>query len=138
MRLTDHTDYSLRVLMYLNQINKNATLAEISRHLKISRNNLIKVSNQLSKLGYIVSNRGRNGGISLHPKTKKMSLKEIISNTEESFSIAECFSRQKSTCTFLHECKLKKSLSDALHSFLDSLDGTTLDSITPNSSVSLV
>ena len=131
MRLTDHTDYSLRVLMYLNQTKESTTLTDMSNALKISRNNLIKVSNQLSKLNYIISSRGRNGGISLNPKTKNISLKEIISNTEESFNVAECFSKKETSCTFLRRCKLKKSLSNALDSFLNSLADTTLDEITP-------
>ncbi|MCB0413387.1 MAG: Rrf2 family transcriptional regulator [Bdellovibrionales bacterium] len=130
MRLTDHTDYTLRVLMYLNQSNANITLTELSHALKISRNNLIKVSHQLAKLDYIYSSRGRNGGISLNPKTKSISLKEIISNTEESFHIAECFSKKGSTCTFVSGCKLQKSLSKALHAFLNSLADTTLDEVT--------
>ncbi|MEZ4871136.1 MAG: Rrf2 family transcriptional regulator [Bdellovibrionales bacterium] len=104
----------------------------MSKTLKISRNNLIKVSNQLSKLDYIISHRGRNGGISLNPKAKTVSLKEIISNTEESFSMAECFSKNGTTCTFLRGCKLKKSLSKALESFLNSLADTTLDEVTPS------
>lgn len=117
--------------MYLNQTNESATLTEISQHLKISRNNLIKVSNQLSKLDYIVSTRGRHGGISINPKAKKVSLKEIISNTEESFDMAECFSKNGTSCTFIKGCKLKKSLSQALNAFLDALGDTTLETITP-------
>lgn len=131
MRLTDHTDYSLRVLIYLNQTNKSITLTELSENLKISRNNLIKVSNQLAKLNYISSSRGRSGGISLNPKTKNVSLKKIISHTEESFNMAECFSIKGTSCTFVKVCKLKKKLALALDAFLDSLSETTLDDVTP-------
>ncbi|MAV92008.1 MAG: Rrf2 family transcriptional regulator [Bdellovibrionaceae bacterium] len=133
MRLTDHTDYSLRVLIHLNQIKKITTLAELSKTLKISRNNLIKVSNQLSKLDYIISIRGRNGGIELNPKTKTTTLKEIISHTEENFHLAECFSAGGTSCTFVRGCKLKKSLSKALENFLNSLANTTLNDVTPSS-----
>lgn len=44
MRLTDHTDYSLRILIYLNQCKRLVTLNELSLKLGISKNNLIKAS----------------------------------------------------------------------------------------------
>lgn len=61
MRLTDHTDYSLRVLMYLNQKKELVTLNELAEALQISRNNLIKVSNRLAKQGFIDTSRGPGG-----------------------------------------------------------------------------
>lgn len=131
MRLTDHTDYSLRVLMYLNQKKSLVTLNELSEKLNVSKNNLIKVSNQLAKLDMIETSRGRTGGLVIKKETGKKSLKDIISETEESFSIAECFSTRPCNCTFLRSCLLKKSLSEALQAFLKSLAQKTLDDVTP-------
>jgi len=131
MRLTDHTDYSLRVLMYLNQEGTLVTLNDLSRRLGVSKNNLIKVSNQLAKLNYIETTRGRSGGLTIKEETGGKSLKEIITKTEETFSIAECFSGKKCDCSFLPGCFLKKSLSEALQAFLDSLAQKTLDEVTP-------
>lgn len=132
MRLTDHTDYSLRVLMYLNQKKDLVTLNELSERLGVSKNNLIKVSNQLAKLGLIETIRGRAGGLLIREETGKKSLKEIVIETEETFYIAECFSGRKCDCTFLPKCQLKKSLTDAVHAFLDSLAQKTLDDVTPS------
>lgn len=133
MRLTDHTDYSLRVLMYLNQKKTLVTLNELSERLRISKNNLIKVSNQLAKLGFIETTRGRTGGLIIHKAAGKLSLKEIIKETEENLDIADCFANKSTQCTFQGSCLLKRSLSGALMAFLDSLDRTTLDEITPKS-----
>lgn len=129
MRLTDHTDYTLRVLMYLNRRKVQVTLNELAEELRISRNNLIKVSNQLAKLGYIETTRGRTGGLMITPEAGKASLKEIIKNVEENLAIAECFSTGKSDCTFLRGCRLKKALNDALNAFFESLGRTTLDDV---------
>jgi Rrf2 family nitric oxide-sensitive transcriptional repressor len=131
MRLTDHTDYSLRVLMYLNQQKRLITLNELSEKLYVSKNNLIKVSNQLAKLNFIETTRGRVGGLLIKESTGKKSLKEIISQTEETFFIAECFSGGKCSCTFLPSCALKKSLTEALQAFLNSLAKKTLNDVTP-------
>lgn len=129
MRLTDHTDYSLRVLMYLNRKKTQVTLNELAEVLRISRNNLIKVSNQLAKLGYVETTRGRSGGLTITPEAGRASLKDIIAKTEETFSLAECFGNGKSHCTFLRGCRLKKSLNEALNAFLESLARTTLDDV---------
>lgn len=130
MRLTDHTDYSLRVLMYLNQEKRLVTLSEISEHLGISKNNLIKASNQLAKLDFIETTRGRSGGLLIKKHTGKVTLKEIILKTEESFHFAECFANKKSSCTFIPGCPLKTALNNAFHAFLESLSERTLDDVT--------
>lgn len=135
MRLTDHTDYSLRVLMYLNQKKSLITLNELSDTLGVSKNNLIKVSNQLAKFGLIETTRGRTGGLEIKKDAGKTSLREIVTQTEENFSIADCFSNSQCSCTFLRSCLLKKSLFDALQAFLDSLAQKTLDDVTPTTSI---
>ncbi len=133
MRLTAHTDYSLRVLMYLNQEKRSVTLNELSETLKVSKNNLIKVSNQLAKLNFIETARGKTGGLTIRNETGSKTLKEIVSQTEETFQIAECFSGEKCDCTFLKNCFLKRSLSEALEAFMDSLSQKTLNDVTPKS-----
>lgn len=131
MRLTAHTDYSLRVLMYLNQEQRPVTLNELSEKLDVSRNNLIKVSNQLAKISFINTTRGRSGGLVIKKETGDKTLRDIIYQTEETFNIAECFSSERCDCTFLKNCFLRKSLSDALEAFLSSLAQKTLNDVTP-------
>lgn len=131
MHLTDHTDYSLRVLMYLNQVKRLVTLNELSEKVGVSKNNLIKVSNQLAKFNFIETSRGRSGGLLITEETGRRSLKEIIVKTEPSFYIAGCFSDQKCDCVFLqNRCLLKRSLAEALQAFLDSLGKKTLNDVT--------
>lgn len=131
MRLTDHTDYSLRVLMLLNQTGALVTLEELSQKLKISRNNLIKVSNQLTKLGWIKATRGRSGGLLIEESTGEKTLKEIIMATEENFNVARCFSPKGFECTFLNHCPLRGTLRSALDAFLNTLETKTLNEVTP-------
>jgi Rrf2 family nitric oxide-sensitive transcriptional repressor len=132
MRLTDHTDYSLRLLMYLNQRkNLMITLNELSKRLDVSKNNLIKASNQLAKLGLIETTKGRSGGLTIRENAGQTSLREIIVRTEHTFYMAACFTGKRCDCTFLKHCLLKKKLAEALDAFLNSLEKTTLDDITP-------
>ncbi|WP_409478848.1 RrF2 family transcriptional regulator [Pseudobdellovibrio sp. HCB154] len=131
MRLTDHTDYSLRVLMYLNQEKRLITLNELAEKLDISKNNLIKVSNQLAKFGFIETTKGRTGGLLIKEGTSRKTIADIIKQTEESFYMAECFSEKRCECTFLKNCQLKVTLKSALRAFMDSLAKTTIDDVTP-------
>lgn len=134
MRLTDHTDYSLRVLMYLNQEKKLITLNDLAEKLDISKNNLIKVSHELAKIGLIETTKGRSGGLLIKNSTSKKSIAEIIMQTEESFNLAECFTENQCECTFLKNCLLKNVLKTALKAFTDSLAQATLDDVTPRRS----
>lgn len=132
MRLTDHTDYSLRVLMYLNEQKRLVTLNELSEKIGVSKNNLIKVSNQLAKLDFIETTRGRSGGLLIKDETGRKNLKEIVMSAEASFYIAECFSGDKNCkCLYRRQCALKNTLSVALQAFFDSLAKRTLNDVTP-------
>lgn len=68
MRLTDYTDYSLRVMLYLAVRGEGlATIQEISDAYGVSKNHLMKVVQQLGELGWVDTVRGRNGGLRLYP-----------------------------------------------------------------------
>ncbi|MDE1455504.1 nitric oxide-sensing transcriptional repressor NsrR, partial [Bacillus paralicheniformis] len=67
MKLTNYTDYSLRVLIFLATKNSNelVNIKDIAESYSISKNHLMKVIYELGKLGYVETIRGRNGGIRL-------------------------------------------------------------------------
>lgn len=74
MRLTNYTDYSLRVLIFLafKKGGELSTTKEIAENYNISNNHLVKIIHQLGQLGYIETIRGRNGGIKLAKDPKKL------------------------------------------------------------------
>jgi len=52
VRITQYTDYGLRVLMYLGVHRDVITpMPQIAQHYGISSNHLMKVTQQLAKLG---------------------------------------------------------------------------------------
>lgn len=117
--------------MYLNQEKRLVTLNELSAKLEISKNNLIKVSNQLAKLEMISTLRGRAGGLLIKEETGKKTLKAIVTKTEETFYMTECISDNLCRCPYRPTCLLKGSILRALQAFLRSLDEETLDDVTP-------
>jgi len=84
MRLTRFTDYSLRVLIYLGQNSQNrVTINQISEAYDISKNHLMKVVSNLTRLDFVSAQRGPGGGIQLNRAPAEICLKEVIRNTEK-------------------------------------------------------
>ncbi|SDE73438.1 transcriptional regulator, BadM/Rrf2 family [Priestia aryabhattai B8W22] len=134
MRLTNYTDYSLRVLIFL-ALKKDGELSktkEIAENYNISRNHLIKIIHQLGQFGYIETIRGRNGGIKLAKAPKEINIGEVVSRTEEDFHIVDYFQQCGDYCATSPSCKLKYALHEALQSFLEILNRYTLEDLVQN------
>ena len=132
MRLTLHTDYSLRVLMYLAAFpGRMATAEQIAAAYGISHNHVMKVVQTLSRLGFVETLRGRGGGIRLARPPQKISIGAVVRATEEDFDLVECF-RSKTTCCITPVCKLQGALRDALEAYLQVLDDWTLAELAVN------
>lgn len=127
MQLTLHTDYSLRVLVYLAQKGtEQATIREIAEFYDISRNHLVKVVHHLSTKGFIHTTRGKHGGMVLARAPELISIAEVVQQMEPNFHIVECFDNSGSGCTIAPVCALKTALHKANKAFLDVLDDYTL------------
>lgn len=129
MRLTDYTDYALRVLMHLGaHPGEIITSREISQAHGISHNHLTKIVHQLGQLGVLTNLRGRSGGIRLARPPEEIMLGAVIRMTEPDFQMVECFS-QNSTCMLTNRCKLKGLLSEATGAYLARLDQVPLSAL---------
>lgn len=134
MRLTNYTDYSLRVLIYLatKHDNELVTIQEIAEVYGVSKNHLMKVVFDLGKLGYLETIRGRYGGIRLLQKPEEISLGQLVRETEEDFNLVECFDHDKNLCVISPVCKLRGVLQEALRAYLNVLDQYTLADLVHN------
>jgi Rrf2 family nitric oxide-sensitive transcriptional repressor len=138
MRLTLYTDYSLRVLLYLAaHEDKLVTITELANFYKISRNHLVKVVHNLGLSGYIVTARGRNGGLKLARPAKEIMVGEVVRATEPDFDLLECFNPATDQCAITSSCSLKSVIFKAQSSFLGELDKYTLADITKASNKSI-
>lgn len=122
MQLTSYSDYSLRVLLYLAlRPDTRVTITEIHQAYDISRNHLVKVVHQLSKLGWVSTTRGKSGGIMLAMPPEKINLGTVIQQTEPHMNILECFDKENNTCAITSACDLKRVMYKARKAFLDVL-----------------
>ena len=67
MHLKLYTDLGLRVLMVVARLkpDERITLPELAQRLNCSQNHVTKVANNMVRLGWLVTARGRNGGMRL-------------------------------------------------------------------------
>ncbi len=130
MRLTDYTDYSLRVMLYLAVRGEGlATIQEISDAYGISKNHLMKVVQQLGELGWVDTVRGRNGGLRLFRESLKLTVGQVVRATENDFALVGCFvadGDEARGCVIEPQCRLKGVLAAARDAFFAELDRHTL------------
>lgn len=129
MRLTQWTDYSMRVLMYCAACEGRAlppTVNEIAQAHGISRSHLTKIVMTLAACGWIATTRGRGGGLRLLRPAHALSLGEIVRQTETDVHLVECFDHKTNRCQLDGYCRLKDALFKAQRAFFELLDGITL------------
>ncbi|WGS48281.1 Rrf2 family transcriptional regulator [Paraburkholderia sp. D15] len=133
MRLTDYTDYSLRVLLYLAVRGEGlSTIQDISDAYGISKNHLMKVVQQLGELGWVETVRGRNGGLRLADRSSALTIGEIVRATESDFALVGCFPDQQGerrNCVITAQCGLRGVIESARNAFLAELDRHTIGEV---------
>ncbi len=131
MRLTDYTDYTLRVLMFcaLNP-ERSITIAELADSHGVSKNHLMKIVNDLARQGLLQTTRGRGGGLRLLKPAEEINIGDVVRQSETDFRMVECFDTSHNACTLTAHCQLKNVFRTALQSYLAELDKVTLADIT--------
>ena len=125
MRLTRYTDYAMRVLLYLGaRQDRLCSIAEIAQAYGISQNHLMKVVSDLVNAGYLVSVRGRFGGVRLARPPAEINVGAVVRHTEDGFDLVDCGS-----CIIAPACGLTGALAQALRAFMTVLDGYTLENL---------
>jgi Rrf2 family transcriptional regulator, nitric oxide-sensitive transcriptional repressor len=129
MRLTQWTDYTLRVLMYCaasQDREQPVTITEIAESYDISRSHLTKIVQELAAGGWLETTRGRGGGMRLIKPAKDINLGAVVRATETDFTIVECFDPELNQCRLSQHCGLKGVLHQAMQSYFSVLDRVTL------------
>ena len=127
MRLSDYTDYSLRVLMYCaTHTSRLVTIAELAEHHSVSKNHWMKIVNDLARQGILETTRGRGGGLRLLKDPATIRIGDVVRATETDFRLVECFDSETTLCRLNPACRLKQVFQSALQAYLKELDGVTL------------
>jgi len=133
MNITTFSDYSLRILIFLASATKpKATAKHIAETHEISFHHVAKAAQWLTREGYISSERGRAGGLSLKEKPEAINIGQLLIASEK-FSgspLVDCFKKTGGSCMLRKSCGLKSALSHAQKSFYDTLSDYSLKDIT--------
>ena len=125
MYLTQQTDYAMRVLIYA-AVNDGVlvNIGTIAEAYKISKSHLMKVVTALVKGGFLISVRGKGGGLRLAKSAEEIRVGDVV-RLIEPMQIAECFG-SNNQCVITPHCRLADVLHGGLRIFLQHLDGFTL------------
>jgi len=137
MNITTFSDYSLRVLIYLASSNEDkVTAARIAKSYDISFHHVAKAAQWLTRNGYLLSSRGREGGLSLRRAPETINIGEILRATERDAGtpLVDCMREGGGDCRIRSSCGLKFALSEAENAFYDVLSKFSLKDITRQNS----
>ncbi|ARW16746.1 Protein aau3 [Komagataeibacter europaeus] len=132
MRLTLHTDYALRTLIYLGiHTDRLTSIREVAQAYGISENHLVKIIHKLGQAGFVETIRGRNGGLKLGRPAASIVLGDVVRHTEEDMALVTCMhptetGSKATSCILADVCRLRGVLGEALGSFIAVMDHYTL------------
>jgi len=130
MRVTKRTNIAIRLLMFC-AVNPGrlVTKAEIAERCNTSESHLAQIVNRLGQLGFLRTQRGRTGGVTLARPMAEISVGEVFRRLEENVPVAECFADVDNTCPLVEACRLRTALAEAIEAFYLRLDTVTLDAL---------
>ncbi|MCA9650908.1 MAG: Rrf2 family transcriptional regulator [Myxococcales bacterium] len=133
MRLTKHSDYALRVLLYVAAApGRQVSTEEIGAAYGISTHHLFKVVGKLGKHGLLSIKRGRGGGMELGRPAAEIRIGDVVMLTEPDFALVECLEEGNDNCPLTGACALVPPLVRARKAFVAVLNEYTLaDAVGP-------
>ncbi len=122
MQLTQHTDFGLRLLIVLARSDGSPiALPQFAADQRLSYHHVAKVAQALVHEGFLISYRGRSGGVTLARAPEDIRLGDVVRALEPGLRLADC-----GNCALRDDCTTSGVLVDALGAFLAVLDARTL------------
>lgn len=133
MRLTNYTNYALRILqMAAIRAPHLVRIDEVAQAHRINRAHLTKVVHQLGQAGFLDTVRGPRGGLRLARPAAEIVVGDVVRLTEGPIELVECFSAERNTCKLRGVCRLSVKLHEATQAFMAVLDDLTVAEIAAN------
>lgn len=129
MRLSQASDFALRILMATSQSDTPQTVDKLTNQLGLAKSHVMKIVAQLAKAGYLETTRGRGGGIRIAKHPDAIRIGEVVRLIEPDLGVVACLKAESAACPFLPQCALKGAMATAAEAFLESLNRQTLASI---------
>jgi len=145
MRITNESDYALRIIYELSKINSDvqsanvASAADVSEQTGVSLRFALKILRKLNIAGIVASKKGASGGYYLAKNPEDISLGEIIETIEGQIRISNCTQDEYDcprACSSTDPCRYHGVFCDLTRRFRDELYSIKLSNIISRSPVS--
>ena len=103
MRITLESDYALRIVGELAQINNIVDAKTISERTFVTQKFALKILHKLVKGGIVASHKGAKGGYELNKSPDKITLKQVIELIDGPIAIVRCL--ENSECCSMNSDK---------------------------------
>ncbi|MFW0155912.1 RrF2 family transcriptional regulator [Rothia sp. P6271] len=129
MRLTAFSDVSLRIMMLLSGAEGHQLSTQaIAEGVGTPYHHVTKSVAFLAHQGWVLSSRGRAGGVKLSEEGRKVTIGQLLRHTERDSPIVEC-EGAKSSCLLNTECDVRVHLARARQAFYEVLDPVVISSL---------
>jgi len=131
MQLSKFTDYTFRALIYMATSKKELfTVEQLAEVLEVSEHHLKKVVYKLAQTQYVISMKGRGGGIKLAVPPEAINLGEVLRITEDNLYLVDCI-HSGTVCNFLGDntCKLKEIIMESTNKFIEEFSKYTIQDV---------
>ncbi len=126
MKITKASDYAIRLLVDLaGEDGVGTTSEELAEKIDIPFNHMSKIVQILGRRGYLLTRKGKGGGISLAKDPKNISLAEVIEAVEGPMTLNNCIFHVES-CRFGKKCKVRKCLGGVQNSIVEMLSAKSI------------
>ncbi|MEN8226258.1 MAG: Rrf2 family transcriptional regulator [Bacteroidota bacterium] len=132
MFLNKTTKYAISLLAYMaNKPHERFSAETLHHELNIPRRYLRLLLTDLSKYGFILSSRGRNGGFCLCRNPEDISIAQVIDSLEGLSNYDTCFFGIQN-CKNEKPCSMHKTWNDTRSILIESLSNTSLSELGNN------
>ena len=134
MKISTKGRYALRMLIELAEQKENGfiSLKEIAEKQNISKKYLEQIIPILNRSGILMTNRGYQGGYKLAKDPSKITIAEILRNTEGSLAPVACLEQNPNQCPRCNECITLPVWIGLEKVVKEYLEGITLQNIIDN------
>ena len=145
MKISTKGRYAVRLMLdvAIHGMDKNVSMRDVAERQNISIKYLEQIVSILTRVGYLKSVRGAQGGYRLTKAPSEYTIGDILRTTEGTLSPVSCLEDEENTCPRVSVCptiKLWKGLYDVINKYVDSitLEDLVNESITINSPANTV
>ncbi len=126
--LSRKTDYALLILCYLHQHADGGCARTIAESYGLSRGFVANILKELCQKGFVISQRGVNGGYFMQRSATKITLAELLEKLEDGFQLANCNSHTHAEggddeCAILRVCPIRGPIALLHNRILETLRG---------------